>query len=1106
MPTLKTPSKPAAKSDTFARQVVLPLTILVVAAIVLVVAFVLITARRQDAEARRLSISLAETAMATKRENVARNLKDYAVWQDAFDNLHTKVNTQWASTDGNVGANIFNSLGYETAFVLSPTRETVYAIQEGKPVAFDAMAAMPDIAALLPEAAKGGPAAVGVMRMGSDLVVAGASAILPSNAADAPPPDQRSIMVFVDRLDITLLGQISRNYLLRDLHLTATKPRDGTASIPLVEAGGTPLGFLAWLPDRPGIAVVRSILPPLGGVLIGMLVFAVFVLRDARRSALALQHSADTIKAYAATLEASEARFRDVAEASSDWIWETDDALKLTYVSDRIAAATGLSADDLLGTSLQEFFSSDTTTDGWQQLRHQTAQHENFRDLRCCYVDQQGQRRICRIAGRAILGPDGGFAGFRGTASDVTVEVEAQERANHLALHDPLTGLPNRVLFKDRLAVSLTNAARDAARVAVLCLDLDHFKDVNDTLGHAAGDVLLQQLSRRLQSRIRGLDTVARLGGDEFAIVQVSIDGPAQVESLCRGLLEDMKAPFLVEGSELFVGISIGVAVSPDDGLSQDLLLRHADLALYRAKQAGRSTFRFFESAMDTELQAKKLLEQDLRRALVKNELELHYQPLISLTGDELMGVEALLRWPHPTRGMIPPNDFIPLAEETGMIVAIGDWVLRTACAQATLWPGLMMAVNVSAVQFKHREFVDAVRQTLIDTGLEPGRLELEITEGVLLYDTQAALETLTQLKAIGVRIAMDDFGTGYSSLGYLNSFPFDKIKIDRSFITQVAETDKSSAIVRSVITLGQSLSMVTIAEGVETAEQLDFLRAEGCDQVQGYIFGFPVPPSEFTALLAQRIGEARPYNYGLAEPPALNPVVIDREPAAVEAVPRQAVAVNRPTQPNTAQRDDMRRAIGFARRQGHPLNLVLTLRTRPGSQQDATETAAAMRDRVSDWLSTQRVNGHLVGWYAVWASQPEPDGTLLTEVALHCPAPLTRRLRRHLASWAPPGDRSATLRSASWKPVGRGGALRCSIDTLMSRLLAGSDRDPAPEPRWCCGVSAPLGRPARTRSRRMERMTAGIRDAVEALRAVSLGAQDEPVDEAEAVDIAEAA
>jgi diguanylate cyclase (GGDEF)-like protein/PAS domain S-box-containing protein len=848
--------KPApAHLGRFGRRVALPVAVLVTGAMALVTIFVLVTSARQDAIALDASTRLARTALAVKEREIGRNLKDYAVWEDAYRNLHERLDLDWAAADGNVGANILESLGYEMAFVVAPDGRTPYAVLDGRPQPADAFALIPHgLDGLVGQARRADQddrPAVGLLRSGADVVLIAAAALLPPDPAEAPPPEARSVLVFAKRLGGEFLGRMGTEYLLTGLRLAGSEEPAAGASLPLATPGGAALGRLAWEPDRPGRELLRVLLPPLGVALLGLAAFAWLVLHNARRSARAIEASARTIEAYAQTLESSEARFRDVAEASSDWIWETDQELRLTYLSTRFSEVTGVAAAAVLGKTLDQFFSSDSASDGWAHLRGDTEAHSAFRDLRCRYRDAEGGSRICRLAGRPILGQDGAFLGYRGTAADITAEVEAHAKANHLALHDALTGLPNRVMLRERLDLALAGVRRGQPQAAVLCLDLDHFKEVNDTLGHGAGDLLLREVAQRLQAGVRGTDTVARLGGDEFAVVQVSVDQPGDAQALCRRLIQDLQAPFRIDGHELYVGASIGVALAPENGGDHERLLKSADIALYRAKQAGRGTFRFFEARMDAELQARKALEQDLRQAIAKGQLELHYQPLVAVRDRELTGVEALLRWRHPERGVVPPGEFIPVAEETGLIVPIGEWALRTACRQVKAWPGLRVSVNLSPVQFKHRELVDTVRQVIAEAGLEPERLELEITESVLLYDTASALEILTGLKEVGVRIAMDDFGTGYSSLGYLNSFPFDKIKIDRSFITDLNEKDKANAIVRSVINLGQSLGMITNAEGVETLEQLTFLAGEGCEQVQGYYFGRAMPAEEVTALIA---------------------------------------------------------------------------------------------------------------------------------------------------------------------------------------------------------------------------------------------------------------
>ena len=434
------------------------------------------------------------------------------------------------------------------------------------------------------------------------------------------------------------------------------------------------------------------------------------------------------------------------------------------------------------------------------------------------------------------------------TYEDVTERRQAEAKIIHMARHDALTNLPNRVLFKDKMEQALARGDT----LAVMFLDLDRFKSVNDSLGHSIGDALLCAVTERLQGVVSDGDTVARLGGDEFAIVQ-SRSTPSQASELAAQIIDALVEPFDVRGHQVVIGTSVGIALAPNDGTEPDQLLRNADMALYRAKAEGRGTYHFFQPEMDAQMQERRRLELDLRRALAEEQFELHYQPLVNIDNGKVSGFEALLRWNHPERGVVAPDVFIPVAEEIGLIVPLGDWVLKQACRDAVKWPEwLTVAVNLSAVQFRNPTLALSVISALGQTGLAASRLELEITETVLLQENPAVLDVLHQFRKLGVRICMDDFGTGYSSLSYLRRFPFDKIKIDRSFIRELGKENDSVAIIRAVMRLGSSLGMITTAEGVETAQQLDILRTEGCMQAQGFLFSKPKPASEVPGMLQE--------------------------------------------------------------------------------------------------------------------------------------------------------------------------------------------------------------------------------------------------------------
>jgi diguanylate cyclase (GGDEF)-like protein/PAS domain S-box-containing protein len=469
------------------------------------------------------------------------------------------------------------------------------------------------------------------------------------------------------------------------------------------------------------------------------------------------------------------------------------------------------------------------------------------------YILETGDNREISVTDQPMSN-----GGWVSTHEDITERRAAQAQISHMALHDGLTNLPNRAFFHELLGNRFAQRERDQ-KFAVLCFDLDRFKNVNDTLGHQFGDMLLRQVAERVRGCLREADVLARLGGDEFAILQADVSQATEMDALASRLNELLASPFDLDGHQVVIGVSIGIAVAPIDATDPEHLLKNADMALYRAKTDGRGTYRFFEAEMDALMQKRRALELDLRKALVNGEFELYYQPLVNLDNGSVSGFEALLRWNHPVRGLVAPLEFIPLAEETELIVPIGEWVLREACQEAVKWPSdIRIAVNVSPVQFKSENLALVVVSALARSGLSAKRLELEITESVLLLNGESTLATLHQLRELGIRISMDDFGTGYSSLSYLRSFPFDKIKIDRSFVHNLSSDEDSMAIIRAVTGLGTSLRMATTGEGVETMEEVDYLKSQGCTEAQGYFYSKPRPASEVAEMLGNQSMQAK--------------------------------------------------------------------------------------------------------------------------------------------------------------------------------------------------------------------------------------------------------
>lgn len=541
-----------------------------------------------------------------------------------------------------------------------------------------------------------------------------------------------------------------------------------------------------------------------------------------------LKENAETVKLL----------LNDYAEQSSDWLWQLDSNGLIANASRRFTDAAGLSFSDINGMHFVDIFEDSTERNA---LIKSLNAHAGFRDL-IIPLNINSDSRWWKISGRPTDKGNDKTSEFRGVATDVTISKKAEDRVAHLAHFDNLTDLPNRALFNESLQRSIQRI-REGQILAVMYLDLDNFKLINDTLGHGAGDAVLKAAAGRLEQAIGIEDVVCRLGGDEFAISLRSISSVADTERVAETIIESISNPIMIEGQPVSTGISIGIAMSPEHGANADILLRHADIALYQAKSRGRGSYTIFTDDMREEVEDRRDIELELRTAIHCEQLQLHYQPLINVESQETVAYEALLRWCHPEKGMISPDQFVPIAEESGLIVPLGEWVVRTALAELANWPEhLSVSVNLSPVQMRSENLISTIVNALAATGVDPNRLELEITETVLMSDSDANVELLHKIRSLGVRVALDDFGTGYSSLNYLRSFPFDKIKIDRCFVEDVDSREDCRAIIRAVTGLASSLGMVTTAEGVESDDQLKRLRDEGCEQVQGYLFSKAVP------------------------------------------------------------------------------------------------------------------------------------------------------------------------------------------------------------------------------------------------------------------------
>lgn len=786
---------------------------------------------------------LLRKALDTRQESMRSHLKDNAEWGDAYKHLHLNTDVHWAWDKQNLGKSLYDNFGYEGVFVLSPEGSTRYSVVDGK-------LKLQDLERWLDKSTKdrllretsiknGSPVSVLTLIDSVPAIVSAQWITTGDDSSVQTLPGKPSTMVFIDKLTarkLLTIGQDAGIQNVRTSPATVTSQINNQTEFTLSTQNGDVK--IIWDGENPGQALIIYFLPLLILSVVLTVSMTVILMRHIMQKARMLDENTFLLEQARLNLITSEKRFRDVSETTSDWFWETDLSLRITWLSGRFSTITGYENSKWIGRRLDELFPSTS------ELSHDCARQrdltERFEFKNCPYTHAQQTTSYCTLLAKFSAQPDGTVV-LRGAATDVSQEVEATKRVEFLSRHDELTGLPNRYHIKEFLAGKLAKEDLNHYPFAMICLDLDKFKPVNDIFGHSTGDALLGEVASRLKNCVRRGDFVARQGGDEFMLLLGNTSQQGQIEEVCRRIVQELNRPFAIEGNDVAIGVSMGIALAPRDSSSANDLLRYADIALYQAKQSGRNRWVYYRPDMSEKLTERRKLELELKTAIREEQLYLVYQPRYNLRYSTIDAVEALVRWQHPARGTIMPDQFIPLAEETGLIISLSNWVIRKACAETKdKLPGLSVSVNISAIEFQASDLAERIKEILRETGLEPNRLEIEVTENVTLSDPEKTLQTMKSLKKMGVRILIDDFGTGYASLSYLRKFQFDGLKLDKSFIFTLGDSPQNQSVVEKIIDLGKAYSMAVTAEGVETAEQLSFLKKNKCDEVQGYLLGKP--------------------------------------------------------------------------------------------------------------------------------------------------------------------------------------------------------------------------------------------------------------------------
>ncbi|QGY32362.1 bifunctional diguanylate cyclase/phosphodiesterase [Pantoea cypripedii] len=785
---------------------------------------------------------LLRKIITLQQESIISHTTDNAIWGEAYKNLHEKVNLDWAWKEQNLGASLYETFGYDGIFVISPQGKTVYSIIDGslRTESIQDWMGMDPREAIKDQLHKSGGAASAqfIMAQGKPVLISAAWITPGSDSTVSRTSNQYSTLLFVIKMSGAKLNKMGEDYGIANLHYDVMSDvyKNATNILPVPANGSN--GILTWQSDEPGRELIVWLLPMTILLFFGMFFSAIVQLRSVFRIAESSDENIFMLQQSQIALLDSERRFRDVAETTADWIWETDDNLKFNWLSSRFSIITGYSSSLWIDRSLQDFLIEGQKL--LQSPQTSLALDEYTTLTRCRYYSAQKCIRYCDLSIRRVeLTP--GKKGFRGTVTDVTLEVEAEEKAKYLAFYDDLTGLPNRAQMKRFLSGQLETPLNGSKPLTVIMIDLDKFKPVNDIYGHLIGDAILHQVSSRFRACVGDSGFTARLGGDEFVIIMSDITRE-QVNELCNDIIEKIKSPFNIDGIKIVIGVSLGISVAPMDADNITDLLRYADFALYKAKNGGGNKYEFYHKDLSESIVQRREMENQLREAIHAEQFALVYQPRYDTKMSQVTGVEALVRWNHPTLGVVFPDQFIPLAEESGLIKDITDWVLKHACQDMkSYFSNMRVSVNISPSEFNDANLAERVCNILNSTGLESRRLEIEVTENALVKNPENALKTMHELHQLGIKFHVDDFGSGYASFGYLNDFPFDGLKLDKSFVFAMHQSDNSLKIIQNLISLGSAYSLIVTAEGVETAQQMEQLMKFNCDSLQGYHIGKPI-------------------------------------------------------------------------------------------------------------------------------------------------------------------------------------------------------------------------------------------------------------------------